>query len=496
MWSHRFVLNDTLGYSQNQTVISPDGKVYVCGSISDQRNSYVQTYLMQYDSLGTLNWQKIFDSTYHQSYLAVDAENNLYINGISRKIGGGVFLMKYDDRGNLLWRKDHTKSGGVDWVHALVIDDSNNVYSGAIMAWHYPTLLKYDPDGKLLWMVEDSVGGYQNTSVSLALDNQRNIIFLYTDYYETHINKFTASGLKLWQEFYSANENTGWAYGFNVRCDKQNMIYLIASTDNRDGKGDYAIAKFNLEGQLVWQRFFSGSSYYDYPQAMTLDNESNIYVTGIIHPFNCYNDSFATLKYDSSGNLKWVNYYASPECYDDIPIAIEFSNDGYIYLAGVGGDIEGGSRIVLIKYDKVGRLIALTRFGMSSDSWDYPGSMAIDKSGYVYVSGVTNIGNFQNVFTSKWAFISNTGINDKSGNLNSLKVYPNPAHSDFNLVASFKLNAAQFMLYDIRGKLIFEKSGINGTISEFNCADIKPGLYIYMVKENGNYLSKGKLIIE
>lgn len=495
-WSHRFVLNDTLRYSQNQTVISPNGKVYVCGSIYDQNNSYVQTYLMQYDSIGTLNWQKIIDSTYHQSYLAVDAKNNLYINGINRNANYGIFLMKYDDNGKLLWRRDYDKPGGIDWVHALKIDDSNNVYSGSVMAWYYPTLLKYDPNGNLLWKVEDSVSGFQNTSVSLALDYQQNVIFLYTDYFKTYINKFTPSGSRLWNEIYSATGNTGWAYGFNVRCDKQNMIYLIASTDNRDGEGDYALVKYNQDGQLAWQRFFSGSPYYDYPQAMTLDNEANIYVTGNIHPFNCYNDSFATLKYDSAGNLKWVNYYASPDCFDDIPVAIEFSKDGFIYIAGKGGDTLKGNRVILLKYDKAGRLVALTKFGMNSDSWDYPGSMAIDKAGYVYVSGISNEAHFQNAFITKWSVISNTGMKDEAGSATILRIYPNPAHSYFTLDASMKLNAAQFLLYDVRGKLLLEESGITGTSFEFKCSDIAPGLYLYVVREGGSNLRKGKLIIE
>src|SRR5690606_34040232 len=87
----------------------------------------------------------------------------------------------------------------------------------------------------------------------------------------------------------------------HVGVDKNKNFYLISTvyssgikidTFNRSGYGydDFVVVSYNCEGQLRWVRHF-GSAAGDFYQAMTVDDNGNIYLCGIVNtslypPFN------------------------------------------------------------------------------------------------------------------------------------------------------------------------------------------------------------------
>ena len=68
---------------------------------------------------------------------------------------------------------------------------------------------------------------------------------------------------------------------------------------------DFLTMKYTPNGDTVWVRSFDGGNdEVDDPTDFALDNNYNIYVTGLIYRKG--NNDIGTIKYDRNGNLKWV----------------------------------------------------------------------------------------------------------------------------------------------------------------------------------------------
>jgi hypothetical protein len=103
-------------------------------------------------------------------------------------------------------------------------------------------------------------------------------------------------------------------YAYDLTVDASGNVY-VAARSKASSKGnsvpnyDYITIKFRPDGSLHWARTYAGSrGVADCPQALAVDNEGNVYVTGGTEGINASNAFAAavTLKYNSNGDLQWV----------------------------------------------------------------------------------------------------------------------------------------------------------------------------------------------
>ena len=86
-----------------------------------------------------------------------------------------------------------------------------------------------------------------------------------------------------------------------------------------------------------------------------------------------------------------------------------------------------------------------------------------------------------------------TGIRDIDKNAN-IKVYPNPAVNELNIVTTFN-GKAVFDIFDIVGRQI-KSVAIRGDNTRVDIAELPEGMYLYQIlDDNGAILSKGKFNI-
>ena len=86
-----------------------------------------------------------------------------------------------------------------------------------------------------------------------------------------------------------------------------------------------------------------------------------------------------------------------------------------------------------------------------------------------------------------------TGIKDKRID-RKINIFPNPA-KDFITIQMEEYNqSAIFEMFDIKGGIILTKT-INSNESKIGIADLKPGLYMYRLRDNSKVLKIDKLII-
>lgn len=190
---------------------------------------------------------------------------------------------------------------------------------------------------------------------SSTIDFNNGITLSNNGEYDGFIAKYNSSGVCLWAKKIGGTKSDSVR---NINIDKNNNIYVIGdfSSDTlyfNNGKSlnmitdfskDAFLAKFDSNGVCQWAERIAGK-YTDDGIGITVDNFSNIYVTGeyrfsdtiyfnngiqIINEMSERNVYLA--KYNSNGVCQWAERIAGDK--NDYVQSITIDNNGSIYLTG------------------------------------------------------------------------------------------------------------------------------------------------------------------
>ncbi|MBI4744289.1 MAG: SBBP repeat-containing protein [Actinobacteria bacterium] len=376
-------------------------------------------------------WERRFNGTGASndsaSVIAVDRNNNIYVAGTSEK---DFIVIKYDSAGNLVWTKRYGKfKKGVDEVRAIAVDEIGNIYvtgtsfGGPDSKKDYATI-KYDSTGKQKWVRRYNGPEDNNDLVtSMAVDKNNNIYVTGTSYgtratltdYATI--KYNSSGKQKWVRRYDStkkNKNTNFFVNIFIKLldwfkqpagsidgatkivvDKNNNIYVTGTSyGTRATLTDYVTIKYSSAGKQKWVRRYNGSGNGDdIPVSMTIDNKDNVLVTGISRGSSKSKNDYATVKYNSAGEQKWVRRYNGSGNGDDIPASIAVDVDSNVYVAGMGyGGAKIKDDIVTIMYDTSGNKKWARNYNGPKNQNDWVKDIIVDSSGNIYVAGISYSG--------------------------------------------------------------------------------------------------------
>lgn len=274
-------------------------------------------------------------------------------------------------------------------------------------------ITKLDPEGNFLWAVNAGGSDYDE-GIAVTTDINNNIIVT---------GSFSVDAF----------------FGSNV---------LTSS-----GGTDVFTAKYAPDGSVIWARKGGGNSF-DASNAVAVDNNGNIYITGIFtrsitfDPFSIQGGEYFSIflvKYDSNGNAMWLNAGISNGFYNSgNGIATNSLND--VFLTGMFGDqinfsgtiltSVAGPDVFLVRYDTNGNLIWIIQAG--GTSYNEAGyDIAIAPNNDIFLTGgfseTINFGgippltsnSFSNSFVAKynlsgtpqWAVITGTATNTFGGSL-------------------------------------------------------------------------------
>ncbi len=162
---------------------------------------------------------------------------------------------------------------------------------------------------------------------------------------------------------------------------------------------------------LQWERTYDGGATQqpqDMLNAMVLDGNGNVYVTGLCGNSG-YDNDIITIKYNSSGVQQWLMRYHNPGggVTGAEAVAIALDSSGNVFVCGKTTIASNAPDIILIKYSSSGaeQWVKITDGG----AVDYATSVAADISGNSYITGVLSSGpTISDLFTRKY---------DPSGNI-------------------------------------------------------------------------------
>jgi len=174
----------------------------------------------------------------------------------------------------------------------------------------------------------------------------------------------------------------------SMAVDNSGNVYVTGFSYGSGSSSDYLTIKYNQAGDTVWSRRYNGpGNKWDEANAIAVDTSGNVYVTGSSTGSGgiyFYTD-YATIKYNSNGGEEWVRRYNGPGNLDDVSYSIAIDRSGYVYVTG-GSHGNGTSEdYATIKYNANGSEQWVKRYT------DFFGgrafSVAVDRLGNVYVTG-------------------------------------------------------------------------------------------------------------
>jgi hypothetical protein len=386
-------------------------------------------FIEKFDKDGNVLWGLNFGGALYDGInkIITDAYDNIYAVGYYRgnvdlnpdmvdqdlvTLHGlyDMFIVKYNKEGEYIWGHG---IGGLkeDGIFSIALDIMGNIYvtghfNGTVDFDGTPAgvmeisssfdsddgfLAKYNSDGEISWVFR--IGGSDGDfSKEVAVDNDGNIIV--TGTFEGTIN--------FGDGFINAADGTnpGWPK-----------------------EGDAFIAKYNNGGDLIWAKSIVGDDgpnggYDNSVNSLVIDDDNNIYVTGLIYgkgdfdmdyidehidtSFSDYASYFA--KYNSDGDYIWSHTTAPKVIGFTRDMAIDANNDIYLtgnffYSSGPPWEADfdvhpdsihalqsyGGPDVFIVKYNSDAQL--LWAYNVGGKGYDYGTALAIDDSFNVCVGG-------------------------------------------------------------------------------------------------------------
>jgi hypothetical protein len=352
-----WVINNFTGYPVGVMIgLDNNDNVFVTGQSGD----YARIITTKYNTAGTLIWQRFYTVSglgVNATWLSVDPSGNIIVTGYPLTMSGnpievGLLTLKYDNNGNLLW--DRYISG--TWAFAVrsIVDLSGNIYVTG-RAWQYTSTydfvtVKYAPDGTQLWFdTFDQNGGF-HTPTSMTLDQAGNLFITGAGMSGGLITvMYNSAGVRQW-----VREDAGGA-GQSIKVDGNGGIFVTGALWNNVTGDDFLLLKYNLSGNLVWQRVYDFGNFEE-GKLINVDSHSNLFITGngsLPGQFT----GWLTAKLDSSGNLLWFRRFKLSQTWEEYPYFALIGPEDELYVTGNVGVTSSGNQyhgLETIRYNSNG----------------------------------------------------------------------------------------------------------------------------------------------
>jgi len=199
--------------------------------------------------------------------------------------------------------------------------------------------------------------------------------------------KYDAYGNEQWSARYDGPTH-GVDRAYAIAVDSEGNAYVTGQSEGSGSGYDYVTIKYDTDGNREWVARYDGpASGTEWARGIAPDGRGGAYVTGRSWGIDSSYD-YATIRYDSEGNQKWVVRYNGPANAGDAANTLVTDERGFVYVSGMSGGGASRGDYATIKYDSLGTEMWVARYngpanGTDSVNW----GIAVDDSGNVYVTG-------------------------------------------------------------------------------------------------------------
>ena len=284
-----------------------DGSAYVVG-LTDSfatdpfGNPSPRIFVVKFAADGSLSWQRIWNGITIRGLgrpdVAVSADGSVYVTGVTADNGNDAVLLKFDPSGNLLWEREW---GGAESDEGLAVATASDgsVYIAGTATSFGPSsaglfVVKFDSAGNLVWQkISDRANGNAvavapDGSVYAAGTTPRDDI----GNFDMVVLKITASGSLVWQRTYSAGDVADPRGRMAAGPDGSVVMVGAIQTVRRTADIAALIVKLTSDGALVFDKQFAGR-VSETAEGVAVASDNTIYVAGTTTSFGAgFQDAF------------------------------------------------------------------------------------------------------------------------------------------------------------------------------------------------------------
>jgi uncharacterized delta-60 repeat protein len=373
-----------------------NGDIYVTGQSSGPNGSDYVT--IKYDNGGNQLWLNSYDGPEHlediPGIVTTDINGNVYVTGYSRgSVQNELVTIQYDASGNEQWIARHP-TNLYRGPEALSIDGNNTylVASSSNPSGNDYTTIKYDSNGNELWVeIYDGPDNSSDDPVAVSSDSNGNVYVTGSSHADGASDyatvKYDSTGSSLWVARYEGYFRSA-DIANDIEVDADGNVYITGQSGNGINENDYTTFKYDKYGNVQWLAFYNGpQNRGDTAEALAVDDNGNVYVTGSSSNGSISGNDIVTVKYDASGNEVWVIRYQGPGISYDAGIAIKLDASANVYVTGTSAGSNGAADYMTIKYDNNGNQLWESRYNGIDNSYDTPFDLIVDANGNAYVTG-------------------------------------------------------------------------------------------------------------
>jgi DNA-binding beta-propeller fold protein YncE len=365
----------TIGSSSGAgTLSSPSGV-----ALDSLGNVYVtdsgNNRILKFNSVGAFQTEwGIFanatDTLYYPTGVAVDNSGYVYVAD-----SGNHRILKFSSTGNPLQQwGDGVGSLVFSSPNGVAVDSSGFIYVSDIGSHN---IQKFKPDGSEI--IQWGTWGYGNLNLDcpygVAVSSLGSVYV--ADSHNYRVNRYDSNGNYLDQLINGdANWINNWALFYcpnGVAVNSLGDVYVADTLEHR-------IRKFDSGGNLLIQWGIQGTGNYNFnsPSGLAVDSLDNLYVA------DTYNHRI--LKYNSSGifSATWGNYGSGGGIGNvrfKYPWGVAVDSSGYVYVSDTGN-------YRIQKFDLNGNFLSEWQT-LAGDINGAPNGVAVDSLGNVYVANTS-----------------------------------------------------------------------------------------------------------
>ena len=309
-----------------------DGYIAIGYNFDDTKdfpvNGSSSAFIIKFNDKLEIEWKKFFDGNGGDYFYSVTNCENGYVSaGLSSSSDiesltnqnkeEHPLIVKYDNSGNLIWKKLYTYNKGsfYDVIHTSNdeyiavgnIENEKNESQGLIV--------KYDKNGNEIWKQI-----YATSSTTLfkaaSLTNDNGLVIVgktKENNFDALIIKCDSNGHIEWQKNFGGSKSEEFS---SIAVTKDNEFVAVGYTESDDingitnnGESDSIIIKYDNSGNIVWQKSFG---YQGEDEFFSIISSANEYIVCGVATTTTDNMSAIMLNYDSNGNIIWKEEYDKP----------------------------------------------------------------------------------------------------------------------------------------------------------------------------------------
>ena len=456
------------GYFRSDTIIFG---TFILKKYSTYYQDSADVFIVKYDASGNVIWAKSaggWDCDYGTS-IAVDVNGNCYVTGNYQSMsivfdndtlhltgGSNIFLVKYDNSGNVLWAKT-TKGDQAERSTSITVDTNGNSY---LTGYFWSHVLSFGQDSVL-----NSCGG-------------RSYMFAV---------KYDALGNSLWATCAGGQPSTigndggnSIAVTLNGNCcvtgyfASEDISFGSTTLVNHDfnNNTDIFIVEYNSYGNALWAKGYGSANCGDEGTGVTMDANGNAYITGGFGgnvTFGTYNLNSTTggylfaVKYDTSGTVLWAKNGGAGAYAYAVSNSITADENGNCYIIG-------------------------EFFGYSMSNTVSFGSTILTSA---------NI-NTDDIFIVK---LGGNTVSISENNLdNVINVFPNPTRGVFQMQIGNGQSAIgkeyKIEIYNVLGEIVLDLPITLSTNQPINLSSQPDGVYFLQLKTTDGIVTKKVMVMK